>query len=244
MLFLHHIFFFFFFVSIPFCIQSPFFSCCLLCFPLLSLFRGLVPSFAFFSCVAFFLFFFFFFFFFFFSSFFLKNNSLWCWQSSMELIVERESQLGTLSLHPLVLINISDSWTRARIKSKEANPRVIGCLMGVQRGRDVEIFNSFELVHSVNEQGKVEIDQTFLTTRKELFAQPYPTYDILGYYLTTSGLTPAGIAAKESNCLFSCFFFFPLRFGVERAVSRGRRVSFGSRFGSSQGCSHRQAPPC
>jgi COP9 signalosome complex subunit 6 len=113
------------------------------------------------------------------------------------LIVERESQLGTLSLHPLVLINISDSWTRARIKTKDKNPRVIGCLMGVQRGRDVEIFNSFELVYTVNAEGKMEIDQAFLTARKELFAQPYPTYDILGYYLTTSGLTPADLELND-----------------------------------------------
>lgn len=77
--------------------------------------------------------------------------------------------------------SISDQYTRAKVKSngKEKNPRVIGCLMGVQRGRDVEIFNSFELVHTVNE-GKIEIDQQFLIMKKEQFAQPFPNYDVLG----------------------------------------------------------------
>jgi len=63
--------------------------------------------------------------------------------------------------------------------------------MGVQRGRDVEIFNSFELVHTVSDKGKVEIDQAFLTTKKELFAKPFPQYDVLGWYVTGSELTAA-----------------------------------------------------
>lgn len=39
------------------------------------------------------------------------------------LIVERDNQLGALSLHPLVIINISDQYTRARVKQKEKNPK-------------------------------------------------------------------------------------------------------------------------
>jgi hypothetical protein len=42
---------------------------------------------------------------------------------SSDLIVEREGMLGSLSLHPLVIINISDQYTRARLKQKEKNPR-------------------------------------------------------------------------------------------------------------------------
>ena len=47
--------------------------------------------------------------------------------------------------------------------------RVIGCLMGMTKGRDVEIFNSFELVYELKD-GKVEIDQEFLTAKKGNFA--------------------------------------------------------------------------
>jgi len=109
------------------------------------------------------------------------------------IVIEREAQLGSLSLHPLVIINISDHYTRVKVnsKGKNNNPKVIGCLMGVQRGRDVEIFNSFELVHTVSDKGKVEIDQAFLTTKKELFAKPFPQYDVLGWYVTGSELTAA-----------------------------------------------------
>ena len=40
-----------------------------------------------------------------------------------QLIVERDNQLGSLSLHPLVIINISDGYTRWRVKKKEKNPK-------------------------------------------------------------------------------------------------------------------------
>jgi len=108
------------------------------------------------------------------------------------IIVEREAQLGSLSLHPLVIINISDHYTRVKVnsKGKDNNPKVIGLLMGVQRGRDVEIFNSFELVYTIT-GGKVEIDQQFMIQKKEQFAQPFPNYDVLGWYMTGSSLTAA-----------------------------------------------------
>ena len=48
----------------------------------------------------------------------------------------------SISLHPLVIINISDHHTRQKVNS-EGEPRVFGALLGVQKGRQVEIFNSF-----------------------------------------------------------------------------------------------------
>ena len=90
--------------------------------------------------------------------------------------------------------------------------------MGVQRGRDVEIFNSFEvrkslffffshlalpliapffqLVYEIKD-GKVEIDQEFLTTKKELFAQPFPNYDILGWYVTADSVTKDDLVIND-----------------------------------------------
>ncbi|CAI9088097.1 OLC1v1022336C1 [Oldenlandia corymbosa var. corymbosa] len=79
----------------------------------------------------------------------------------------------TFKLHPLVILNISDHHTRVKsqsqppqISSSHASsngggdsapassssapsppPRVFGCVIGVQRGRTVEIFNSFELLY-------------------------------------------------------------------------------------------------
>lgn len=66
--------------------------------------------------------------------------------SSQNKNVSEDVGSGALDvkLHPLVIINISDHFTRAKIRDNAT--RVFGALLGVQEGRNVEIFNSFELV--------------------------------------------------------------------------------------------------
>lgn len=43
---------------------------------------------------------------------------------------------------------------------------VIGVLLGAQKGREVSVANSFELLYSVVD-GKVVVDDEFLTTRRD-----------------------------------------------------------------------------
>lgn len=50
----------------------------------------------------------------------------------------------TISLHPLVIMNISEHWTRLRAQAGEFL-QVYGALIGKQKGRNIEIMNSFEL---------------------------------------------------------------------------------------------------
>ncbi|KAG6592133.1 COP9 signalosome complex subunit 6a, partial [Cucurbita argyrosperma subsp. sororia] len=100
----------------------------------------------------------------------------------------------TFKLHPLVIVNISDHYTRVKSQmntpssccsapspcalSNDADvadsvdpttsppaPRVYGCVVGVQRGRTVEIFNSFELLYDPKTQS---LDRTFLEKKQEL----------------------------------------------------------------------------
>ena len=65
-------------------------------------------------------------------------------------------------LHPLVIVNVSDHYTRMRLatsRGKQAGSsqngveRVIGLILGEQTGRVVEICNSFELDYTVSENG-------------------------------------------------------------------------------------------
>lgn len=58
-------------------------------------------------------------------------------------VVEKEGS-GSLNvmLHPLVIINISDHWTRNRVQNNVENPRVVGALLGQQTGTFVERFLS------------------------------------------------------------------------------------------------------
>lgn len=81
------------------------------------------------------------------------------------VIEKRDSTLNVV-LHPLVVINISDHWTRTRVQNHVENPRVIGALLGTQNGRNVEIFNSFEIVYDVV-SGKVQIDGKYLAKKSE-----------------------------------------------------------------------------
>jgi len=85
----------------------------------------------------------------------------------MSIVSEKEGGSAlNIVLHPLVVINISDHWTRTKVQNKIAKPRVIGALLGTQDGRNVEIFNSFELVYDVVD-GVVIIDTEYLNTKQD-----------------------------------------------------------------------------
>ncbi|KAJ6845205.1 COP9 signalosome complex subunit 6a [Iris pallida] len=107
----------------------------------------------------------------------------------------------TFKLHPLVIVNISDHHTRVRAQAHhssssssasaaaEANgavappARVFGCVIGVQSGRTVEIFNSFELIL---DQATGTLDRDFLLKKQELYKKVFPNFYILGWYSTGS----------------------------------------------------------
>ncbi len=87
--------------------------------------------------------------------------------SKNSVVKEREgSGQLSISLHPLVIINMSDHWTRTKVQQHQDNPRVIGAFLGIQNGRQIEICNSFELVYSIVE-GAIVIDQGYLHKKQE-----------------------------------------------------------------------------
>ena len=82
-------------------------------------------------------------------------------------VVEREGTGAlNLMLHPLVIINISDHWTRMKVQSKKTNPRVIGALVGIQTGRNLEIFNSFELPYETKDNNVI-VKAEYLNNKSE-----------------------------------------------------------------------------
>eukprot|EP00013_Stygamoeba_regulata_P029438 CAMPEP_0177644274 /NCGR_PEP_ID=MMETSP0447-20121125/8596_1 /TAXON_ID=0 /ORGANISM="Stygamoeba regulata, Strain BSH-02190019" /LENGTH=315 /DNA_ID=CAMNT_0019146615 /DNA_START=44 /DNA_END=991 /DNA_ORIENTATION=- len=98
-----------------------------------------------------------------------------------------------VALHPLVLIQIADHFTRAKMRGGAdavANPRVIGALAGVQNGRDVEILNSFELVYeeveatSPGAPTNLVLNTNYFQKRFEQFKQVSPTLELFGWYST------------------------------------------------------------
>ncbi|KAG6756867.1 hypothetical protein NC653_026752 [Populus alba x Populus x berolinensis] len=97
----------------------------------------------------------------------------------------------TFKLHPLVIVNISDHYTRVKSQANGCSdggsasppPRVYGCVIGVQRGRTVEIFNSFELLYDPVTHS---LDRPFIEKKQELYKKVFPHFYILGWYSTGS----------------------------------------------------------
>ncbi|WMV48702.1 hypothetical protein MTR67_042087 [Solanum verrucosum] len=104
----------------------------------------------------------------------------------------------TFKLHPLVLLNISHHNTRVKSQATGSDagagtsagadsppppPRVFVCVIGVQRGRTVEIFNSVELLYDPSTHS---LDCAFLEKKQELYKKVFPNFYILGWYSTGS----------------------------------------------------------
>lgn len=95
----------------------------------------------------------------------------------------------SVSLHPLVLINISEHWTRINAQEESnCTSHVFGALLGKQEGRNIEIFNSFELKFDQSDDGPV-LDSAFFSAAQDRFKQIFADLDVLGWYNNGSSLT-------------------------------------------------------
>jgi len=120
-------------------------------------------------------------------------------------VIEKEGGSAlNISLHPLVIINISDHATRARMQSTDgkSQPRVLGALFGVQSGRNVEIFNSFEIVYT-DVEGALVIDTEYVKAKQEQFSLVFKNYDLLGWYSTGSECKPKDIEIHQQFIPFN-----------------------------------------
>ncbi|KAJ5075612.1 cop9 signalosome complex subunit 6 [Anaeramoeba ignava] len=104
-------------------------------------------------------------------------------------------------LHPLVLINITDHYTRAKLNEKK-EPRVVGALLGTLVGRRVEIHNSFELVYDIVEKQLV-IDTTYFVQKREQFSQVFPEYEFLGWYSSGKDIEQNDIVVHQTLLEFN-----------------------------------------
>lgn len=114
----------------------------------------------------------------------------------------------TISLHPLVIMNISEHWTRFRAQHGEPR-QVYGALIGKQKGRNIEVMNSFELktdeiadetiinrdYYNKKEQQYKQVMQfyKFLRTLKKLFFDFYRCSVIL---ISLAGIQRATIPLR------------------------------------------------
>jgi COP9 signalosome complex subunit 6 len=69
----------------------------------------------------------------------------------------------TVSLHPLVLLTISDHITRHRVRG-EAGP-VVGALLGQQKGRETTIEHAFSSKAITGPNGEAILDESWFGDR-------------------------------------------------------------------------------
>lgn len=105
----------------------------------------------------------------------------------------------SVSLHPLVIMNISEHWTRVKAQSSGQEKQVIGALIGKQKGRDLEIMNSFELVFSLVD-GLLTIDREYYNTKEEQFKQVFDDLEFLGWYTTGGPPNEADLHVHKQIC--------------------------------------------
>ncbi|CAO3680767.1 unnamed protein product [Rhizopus microsporus] len=99
--------------------------------------------------------------------------------------------------HPLVLLNISDHYTRTKLQNPALieNGRVFGALLASQSGRDIDIVNSFELPFKLAEDGVSHgLDKTYLMYKLEQLKQVFPTLEFMGWY--SIGVQPTELDLK------------------------------------------------
>jgi len=108
----------------------------------------------------------------------------------------------TVSLHPLVIMNISEHWTRIRAQIG-VKQEVYGALIGKQTGRNIEILNSFELKFEIIDDAVV-INRDYYNTKEQQYKQVFSDLDFLGWYNTSNGTpTKADIDVHRQICQFN-----------------------------------------
>jgi len=114
-----------------------------------------------------------------------------------------ESAALALTLHPLVIINVSDHFTRARANAdlggSAGASRIFGILIGAQQGRVIEIGNSFE-AKVADRNGTPLPDHDNVRIRLEQYKKTFPKYDMIGWYSTGDGVQPGDMEIHQALC--------------------------------------------
>ena len=103
------------------------------------------------------------------------------------------------SLHPLVLLTISDYITRHALR-RRGGP-ILGALLGQQNGRDISIEHAFEAEAIRAENGHVILHETWFKDRLQQYKDVHksPALELVGWFTTapTSGPQPQHIPIHQ-----------------------------------------------
>lgn len=104
----------------------------------------------------------------------------------------------TVSLHPLVIMNVSEHWTRIRAQ-EGCKQQIIGALIGKQQGRNIEVMNSFELQFEIVDKMLI-VNKDYYNTKEQQYKQVFSDLDFLGWYTTGDTLTEKEIDIHKQIC--------------------------------------------
>src|SRR3989338_6380849 len=83
-------------------------------------------------------------------------------------------------LHPLVILNVSDQWTRAQVAgANSSSHRTVGALLGTQVGKLVSVHSSFAVPWDGTAEG---LDPGYLAEKAGWLKQVHEGYEVLGWY--------------------------------------------------------------
>ncbi|KNC51582.1 uncharacterized protein AMSG_12073 [Thecamonas trahens ATCC 50062] len=109
---------------------------------------------------------------------------------------DESSSALNIVLHPAVIVSITDHYTRARANTKTPRPRVVGGLVGTQRGRTIEMHSAYELLVSEDADGGLVFDMEFLRKKHQLIVDVQEEYQFLGWYSTGTAPSAADLAVQ------------------------------------------------
>lgn len=84
-------------------------------------------------------------------------------------------------VQPLVVMSISDHYTRFRYISQDLKAKVAGVLLGTRNAEEARVFNAFET--KVDLEGG-SIDKEFTQSRLDSYKEMFPDWEFLGWYST------------------------------------------------------------
>uniref|UniRef100_A0A8R1U2F7 COP9 signalosome complex subunit 6 n=1 Tax=Onchocerca volvulus TaxID=6282 RepID=A0A8R1U2F7_ONCVO len=129
----------------------------------------------------------------------------------------------TVSLHPLVIMNISEHVTRTSAQRNDGKSfEVFGAILGKQSGRHVEMMNSFEVKWSDDGKGYAVIDANFLSTREQQYQEVFHDLDYVGWY--TIGGTKPTEADWEVHQQFSVMHESPILVKLDPKAPPGNKL--------------------
>jgi len=120
-----------------------------------------------------------------------------------------------VKIHQVVLLNISDHWTRHLIQHKERNStRIFGALFGIPTGKQLQVLGSFEAIGKVDDNGEITtIKMDYITKKMDLLKEVYKTSELMGWYSVTTDMKPMQLDLKihqnftqiSENPIYLCF---------------------------------------